>query len=448
MAKTLDDVQSVGTRPTRADVFWKCGIVLVLVLLVLASLRSGVTPVRMMVQGPSDISSAAKCLWIACGGFGALYAIVALYHAIRYRPVPVPATSALPMCTVVIPAFNEGPMVRVALLSALASDYPKDRLHVIAVDDGSTDDTWLHIDRIARMHPDRVTAVRMPKNGGKREALRAGFLRARGEVVVTVDSDSKLDPGALRAAVAPIVADPEVAAVAGKVVVLNRYESVLTRLLAARFFITFDLTRAVQSRFGAVLCCPGALTAYRLDAVLAVLPSWSTQTFLGSPCTIGEDRALTTWLLRSGHRAVYQSTAIVQTLVPAAMSGVARMLVRWERGNVRESLVFLPILFTRWRTRDRLFPTIEVLFDLLQFPLGMILSLTIVSHLVSHPVELLTMIASAGVVSFVQSLYCLRSEPGTDFLYNVGYAFVALIGLQWVFPYSCFTIRNGAWLTR
>jgi hyaluronan synthase len=288
----------------------------------------------------------------------------------------------------------------------------------------------------------------LPKNGGKREALRAGFVRARGEVVVTVDSDSKLDPGALKAIVAPIVKDAEVAAVAGKVVVLNRYESVLTRLLAARFFITFDFSRAVQSRFGAVLCCPGALTAYRREAVLKVLSAWTAQTFLGSPCTIGEDRALTTWLLRAGYRSVYQASAIVQTLVPARMSGVARMLVRWERGNVRESLVLLPLLFTRWRTRDRLWPTIDVLLDLLQFPFGCVLSFVILEHLASHPRELVGMVATVGVAAFVQSLYCLRSEPGTDFLYNVGYAFLAMVGLQWVFPYSCITLRNGAWLTR
>ncbi len=90
------------------------------------------------------------------------------------------------------------------------------------------------------------------------------------------------------------------AAVAGKVLVLNRYSGLITRLLAVRFFLAFDLGRAAQSRFGAVLCCPGALTAYRRSAVMAVLGRWSTQTLLGEPCTIGEDRALTTWLLRTG----------------------------------------------------------------------------------------------------------------------------------------------------
>jgi hyaluronan synthase len=339
-------------------------------------------------------------------------------------------------------------MVRVALLSALASDYPEDELEVIAVDDGSTDDTWQHIAAVAAENPGRVKAVRLVHNRGKREALRAGFLRARGEIVVTVDSDSQLEAGALRAAAAPLVADPEVAAVAGKVVVLNRYESLLTRLLAARFYLTFDLARAVQSRFGAVLCCPGALTAYRRAAVMRVLDRWSAQTFLGSPCTIGEDRALTTWLLREGSRSVYQANAVVRTLVPARLRGVVRMLIRWERGNVRENLVMLPVFFTRWRTRDRLWPMLDVAIDLLQFPLGLVMTAAAAIHVAAYPVAIVGSLATLGLVALVQSLYCLRSERGTDFVYNVAYVFFAAFGLAWVFPYSCATLRNGAWLTR
>jgi len=439
--------RALRARPTRADVVWKSGIALALVALVVASLRFGVPPVVVAFLS-EDRAPTETALSIALTALVLAYGAFTFFHALRYRPVAPVDHGELPDVSVVVPAYNEGPMVRVALLSALGSDYPPSKLHVIAVDDGSKDDTWRHIAEVARAHPHRVTAIRQPRNMGKREALREGFVRARGDVVVTVDSDSQLDPRALSEAVAPIVRDAEVAAVAGKVLVLNRYESALTRLLAARFFLTFDLSRAVQSRFGAVLCCPGALTAYRRSAVMRVLERWSAQTFLGAPCTIGEDRALTTWLLREGHRAVYQSTAVVHTIVPSAMAGVAKMLVRWERGNVRESLVMLPLLFTRWRTRDRIFPTLDVLLDLLQFPFGCALGWVILGRISARPLEIVGVLATMGLVAFVQSLYCLRSEKGTDFLYNVGYAFLAAVGLQWVFPYSCVTLRNGAWLTR
>ena len=88
----------------------------------------------------------------------------------RYRPVELtPAERRqLPTMTVVIPAFNEGPMVRRSIESVLTSRYPVDRLQVIVVNDGSSDDTGAHIDAVADLHPDRVTAIHLPKNRGKR----------------------------------------------------------------------------------------------------------------------------------------------------------------------------------------------------------------------------------------------------------------------------------------
>lgn len=370
------------------------------------------------------------------------------WRALRYRPIGSPGDATLPKVSVIVPAYNEGPMVRVALESALASDYPREKLEILAIDDGSKDDTWEHIQAVAEAHPDVVVAIRQPKNAGKREALRAGFLRATGGLVVTVDSDSKLEPGAIRAIVAPMVQDDEVAAVAGRVLVLNRDEHLLTKLLSARFFLTFDLARASQSMSGAVLCTPGALSAYRRSAVLAVLERWSTQTFLGRPCTIAEDRALTTWLLRDGHRSVYQRSAVVRTIMPTKVRQIARMLVRWERGNIREDLVMLPLLLTKWRKRDQLWPTLEILVELVQYPVAWIGLALVAASVIATPSALVGVAAAVLLSAVVQSLWILRSRDGWDFVYGVGYALIAFVGLQWVFPYSLLTVRDGRWMTR
>ncbi|MCY1058280.1 glycosyltransferase family 2 protein [Nannocystis sp. SCPEA4] len=433
-------------RPGPIDPLLKLAIVCALAGLIAVPLHYGLSP--FLVQFDELVAlPALRSVLVASAALLLGHAALTLAFSLLYRPTPARQES-LPRCTVIVPAYNEGPMVGVALGSILVGDYPRDRLEILAIDDGSTDDTWTHIQRIAREHPDVVRAIRMPKNGGKREALRAGFSAATGEVVVTVDSDSRLDPDALRQIVAPLMTDVRVAAVAGKVLVLNRYSGLITRLLAIRFFLAFDLGRAAQSRFGAVLCCPGALTAYRRSAVLAVLDRWATQTFLGEPCTIGEDRALTTWLLRTGHRTVYQSTAIVHTLVPTHYAGLARMYLRWERGNLREGLTLLPLLPTRWRREDRVWPTIDILLELGQVPLACLAVALTVTHLLAAPLDILRLVATISVFALVQSLYTLRSERSTDFLYGVGYAFFAFLCLQWIYPWSLVTVRNGRWLTR
>jgi len=179
-----------------------------------------------------------------------------------------------------------------------------------------------------------------------------------------------------------------------------------------------------------------------------VLERWSTQTFFGQPCTIAEDRALTTWLLREGYRSVYQRTAVVDTLMPTDLRRMARMLVRWERGNIREDLVMLPLLLTRWRKRDQWWPTLEIVIELVQYPIAWIGLAFVAARLIAQPEALVTVAAVVVLGAVVQTLYTLRSERPSDFFYGVGYALFAFVGLQWVFPYSLLTVRDGRWLTR
>jgi hyaluronan synthase len=424
------------------------GIVVTAAFLGLAA-RSGLGVLGRTLLTDAIGARTAIAVWLTLFGLAATaYFLATCWRALRYRPVGSPGDATLPKLSVIVPAYNEGPMVRVALESALANDYPREKLEILAIDDGSKDDTWEHIQAVAETHPDVVVAIRQPENAGKREALRAGFLRATGELVVTVDSDSKLERGALRAIVAPMLQDDEVAAVAGRVLVLNRDEHLFTKLLSARFFLTFDLARASQSMSGAVLCTPGALSAYRRAAVLAVLERWSTQTFLGQPCTIAEDRALTTWLLREGHRSVYQRSAVVRTIMPTKLGQIARMLVRWERGNIREDLVMLPLLLTKWRRRDQLWPTLEILVELVQYPVAWVGLALVAASVIASPGALVGVAAAVLLSTVVQSLWVLRSRDGRDFVYAVAYALVALLGLQWVFPYSLLTVRDGRWMTR
>jgi hyaluronan synthase len=69
-------------------------------------------------------------------------------------------------------------------------------------------------------------------------------------------------------------------------------------------------------------------------------------------------------------------------------------------------------------------------------------------HFIAQPFDLARAAVTLGVGALIQSLYALRSERGTDFIYGVGYAFWAFFGLQWIFPYSFMTLKDGRWLTR
>ncbi len=151
-----------------------------------------------------------------------------------YRPYPLSA-APLPSLTVVIPAYNEGRMVEMALNSVARADYPRELLEIICVDDGSTDDTWDYIAQARECFPGLIKTIRFPANRGKKAALHAGFVAARGEILATVDSDSVIEPTALRFLVAPLQADASLGAVAGNVKVYNRHQSFIGKMQGVRF---------------------------------------------------------------------------------------------------------------------------------------------------------------------------------------------------------------------
>ena len=363
-----------------------------------------------------------------------------------YRPYPL-AEGPLPSLTVIIPAYNEGAMVEKAIYSVAAADYPAERLEIICIDDGSRDNTWLYIQRAQKRYPHLVKAIRFPENRGKKAALYAGFTRGRGEVFVTVDSDSVIEPDALRHLVAPLQQDAQIGAVAGNVKVFNRHQSLIGKMQGVRF-VNLDYLRAAQSRYRTVICTPGSLSAYRRDALLPHLEAWLHQTFLGAPCPHSEDRALTNFILRGGYYTCYQRTAVVYTLVPETYKGVCNMYLRWERGNVRESAVQLGYLFTRYRPKHRLLPIVEFFLAQLEYPLTLLFFALLLASVAVYPPLLFKLLALLGIGSLLNLIYYLWLERDLEFVYGIIYSYYAFFLLPWIYPYAFVTVRDRHWLTR
>jgi hyaluronan synthase len=365
---------------------------------------------------------------------------------VRYRPFAAALPDDAPMLTVIIPAYNEGAMVELAVASAAQAHYPAGRLEIIAVDDGSTDDTWHYLRRAALRFPGLVTTVRLPHNQGKRAALAAGFRLAKGEIVVTVDSDSVIERDTLLAIAGPF-RDARVGAVAGKVMVHNRRAGLIPRMLHVRFVLSFDFLRSAQSMFRTVYCCPGALAAYRLAVVREVLPQWEAQRFLGVQCTYGEDRALTNFILGAGYDTVYQRSAVVHTVVPETYRQLCRMYLRWDRSYIREEVRFARVVWRRpllWRVCALYESTVTNL----RFPVAYVSIALWLAHAVADPRAIVRMLLAIMVVSIVYVLYYLRSERSWDVVFGVLYAYFSFFALTWIFPYAALTLRARGWLTR
>ncbi len=254
-------------------------------------------------------------------------------------------------------------------------------------------------------------------------------------------------PAALRHLVAPLQQDEQIGAVAGNVKVYNRHRSLIGKMQGVRF-VNLDYLRASQSRYRTVICTPGSLSAYRRGALLPILSAWRRQTFLGAPCPHSEDRALTNFILRGGYYTYYQRTALVYTLVPETYRGVCNMYLRWERGNVRESIVQLSYLFTRYRTKYRLMPIVEFFLAQLEYPLTLLFFALLIASVALYPPLLFKVLALLGLGSLLNLIYYLWLERDLEFVYGVIYSYYAFFLLQWIYPYACVTVRDRHWLTR
>jgi hyaluronan synthase len=382
-------------------------------------------------------------LWVLMGTF--LLAFRTLLW-LRYRPAPSASLADAPELTVVIPAYNEGRMVGKSIDSVAWAEYPRDRLEVLVIDDGSRDDTWSHIQQAAHRHRGLVTALRFSENRGKRAALAEGFRRARGSVVITIDSDSVIESKALLAMAGPF-GDRRIGAVAGRVAVYNRYQGLLPRMLHVRFTLSFDFLRRAQSTYGTVYCCPGALAAYRTTVVREVLERWEHQRFLGVPCTFGEDRALTNFILAQGYDTIYQKTAVVHTIVPHTYGKLCKMYLRWDRSYIREELRFARIVWKR-PLCARLIAIFDTVVTNLRFPIAYTSLALLIMLSWQSPLTLVRMMIGIGIVSTFYMLYFLKTERSWDFVFGILYAYFSVFALTWIFPYALLSVRARSWLTR
>lgn len=381
---------------------------------------------------------------------GLLMVLWRVARAASYRPVPGLPDERLPEITVIVPAYNEGRQVYETIKSIAASDYPIEKLHVVTVDDGSRDDTWSWMKRAAAHYgsPGRlITTVRCAQNRGKRAALYEGFARVRGSVVVTIDSDSEIRPDTLRNLVSPFVVDARVGAVAGNVRVLKG-SHFIARMLDVSFTHAFEFMRASESVIDTVTCCPGALSAFRRSLVDRHKDAWLRQTFLGKPAAIGEDRAMTNLVLRSGYLVRFQSNAVVYTEVPRRLPQLARMYLRWARSNVRETLSLAGFAFTHFRDSSALGARVDLVWSIAQTLLGTLSYPALVLLAVMRP-SALGWVALACLLggAFPAAVFAL-TRGGKRACWAFPYALYSAALLSWITPYAVLTARRSAWLTR
>lgn len=298
----------------------------------------------MLMRAESVIYFSYNILLYLYSIIAAAFLLTRYFFGALYRDVPI-NPDFTPGVSIIIPCFNEEKWIHRTILSCVNQNYPIDKLEVIVVDDRSTDKSVEQIEKVISMihneaerfqTKERVRMHVLSENGGKRVALVKGVEMAKHDLVVFVDSDSFLEPTAIRHLVQPFQ-DPKMGGVAGRTDVENKFTNSITKLQTVRYYIAFRIMKAAEAWFDSVTCLSGPLSCYRKELVLKHSEAWLTQKFLGQPATFGDDRSMTNFILKT-HRTSYQDSAICSTIVPSEMSVFLKQQMRWKRSWLRESL--------------------------------------------------------------------------------------------------------------
>ena len=176
--------------------------------------------------------------------FKVSFFIYKAYNYFKYKSIASVSDKELPTCTVIVPAYNEGKQVWDTLMSLANSNYPKHKIQIISIDDGSKDDTWDWMLDAKNKLGDRLEIYQQAENQGKRHALYRGFNLGTGDIYVTVDSDSIVTEDTLRNLVSPYIKDENCGAVAGNIRVLNNKKEILPKMLDVSFVMSFEFVHS------------------------------------------------------------------------------------------------------------------------------------------------------------------------------------------------------------
>ena len=383
--------------------------------------------------------------------FGVYSATIMLYIFSRFllsylhRAVPA-AEGYEPGVSFVVPAKNEGDNIYETIRRFGAVDYPRDKIEVIAINDGSTDRTLDEMRRAAGDIRDKVARVEIvdwKQNRGKRHGMYEGVVRATNDIVIFVDSDSFVEPGSVRHLVKHFV-NPRVGAVSGHTDVYNRDANLLTKMQSLRYYVAFKVYKSAESVFGAVTCSPGCLSAYRRSYLMEFIDEWLHQTFLGAPCTFGDDRSLTNFILQK-HKAVYSLEAKAYTVVPETFRQYLKQQQRWKKSWVRETFIASSFM---WRRQH----PIAALFFYLYIILAFVAPIVFIHAVIWDPVRygilpvvyllgLFLMLALHGVY------YKIHVDEPNWFAAIAAFWFYSVI-LMWQLPWAFVTIADSRWGTR
>jgi len=273
-------------------------------------------------------------IFIYIGTFAALYfgilIFVTLYEN-RHRLYNEKLPERLPFVSIILPCFNEEKNVEYVLTSLFGLDYPKEKLEIIAVDDGSRDNTLAKMLAFQQNYPG--LKVLHKKNGGKHTALNLAIPQVKGEIIGTIDADCSVEPNGLKQML-KYFNEPNIAAVVSTIKV-RQPKNILEGVQYAEFMVS-AFVKKILSFLGGLTVTPGPLSLFRKQTFAIVGPYKKAH--------MTEDLEMALRLQSHNLKIACCWEASVYTKGKSTLKTLSHQRLRWQRGFLLNLKDYLNLL--------------------------------------------------------------------------------------------------------
>jgi poly-beta-1,6-N-acetyl-D-glucosamine synthase len=239
---------------------------------------------------------------------------------------------SFPSVTVIVPCFNEESTVVATVESLLKLNYPKEKLTITIVDDGSTDNTWNVVSQF-KNNP-QIKLLQKVNEGSKHYAVNAALAEVGTDLVGCLDADSFVTPEALRKIV-PYFDDETIMAVTPSIKV-HEPKGVLQRIQKTEYSWSIFLRRMLSS-LGALYVTPGPFSIFR-TRVFRELGGYKR-------AHLTEDMEMAMRMQKNHYKIVNSHGAYVYTVAPKKLSALVKQRVRWSYGFLNNAIDYRALFF-------------------------------------------------------------------------------------------------------
>jgi cellulose synthase/poly-beta-1,6-N-acetylglucosamine synthase-like glycosyltransferase len=236
----------------------------------------------------------------------------------NHKKYASPKTKSLPSVSIIIPAYNGSKYIKDCINSVLALDYPKEKLEVIVIDDGSLDRTF----KTAKSF--KGISVYRKKHEGKSAAVNLGIKKARGEFIGILDVDSSVSKDSLLKMLG-YFEDLKVGAVHSGIRAKNN-KNLIERFQEVEYLLSLFLKKNL-SIVDALYVTPGVFSVYRAD-VFKKIGGFDTE-------ELSEDLEIALRMISKNYTIKCASDAITYTMVPSTFRELEKQRVRWNSGLIK-----------------------------------------------------------------------------------------------------------------